>query len=261
MSEMGCVMGDTHSRVTGERIVTPQGGFNASWQRHLACYALTVPFIGPDSVVDVGCGTGHARHYLEPRQSVGVDLSHSSLESQDRPTVVADMRSLPFAPGSFGSVMCIHAIEHVPDPDRVVTESVRVLKPGGTAVFVTPNRLTFGRPDEIIDPYHFIEFDAFQLGDVCRPHFGSVELYGIFGSERYMDFFSAERRKLDVLLNLDPLKLRRLIPQRAKQVLYDWMLSRARRGDVSPATAFTVDDFDLRSDRLEEAMDVVAVCR
>ena len=36
-------------------------------------------------------------------------------------------------------------------------------KPGGAAVVVTPNRLTFARPDEIIDPYHYVEFDPGQL--------------------------------------------------------------------------------------------------
>ena len=67
------------------------------------------------------------------------------------------------ADGEFASVLSSHSVEHVPDPERVVAEAVRVLAPGGVAVFITPNRLTFGRPDEIIDPFHFIEFSADEL--------------------------------------------------------------------------------------------------
>ena len=175
--------------------------------------------------------------------------------------MVADMRGLPFPAGSFGSVVCIHAVEHVPDPERVVAQSAAMLSPGGAAVFVTPNRLTFGRPNEVIDPYHYVEFDASQLGDLCRPFFASTNLHGVFGSPRYMDFFAAERAQLDALLRKDPLKLRRFVPRRARQVLYDWKLSRARRGEDSQASDLTVEDFELRSEGLEEALDVVAVCK
>ena len=31
------------------------------------------------------------------------------------------------------------------------------------AVFVTPNRLTFGLADEIVDPYHHVEFSPQEL--------------------------------------------------------------------------------------------------
>ena len=254
-------MSEIYLKVTGERIVTPAGGFNASWQRHLACYALTAPYLGPGTVLDVGCGTGHAQSHLEPRRSVGIDLDHDSLVGQGRGAVRADMRRLPFGDETFGSVACIHAIEHVPDPQTVVAEAARVLEPGGTAVFVTPNRLTFGRPDEIIDPYHFIEFDSEQLAELCRHSFESVESYGLFGSARSMEFFAEERLHLARLLRKDPLRLRRFVPRKVKQVLYDWKLSRARRGEDSPASDFTIEDFELRSDRLAEALDVVAVCR
>jgi SAM-dependent methyltransferase len=252
-------MTETYPRITGERIVTPHGGFNASWQRHLACYALTAPFLASGPVMDLGCGTGHAHHHIEPR-SVGVDFDFGALVGQGRPTVRADMRRLPFRAGRFGAVACIHAIEHVPDPERAVAEVARAVRPGATVVFVTPNRLTFGKPDEVIDPYHYIEFDSDQLAALCTPFFRRVESYGVFASERYLEFWAGEQGKLDRMLRLDPLRLRRFIPRRGRQVLYDWSLSKARSSGDSPAGAFTIDDFDLRSEHLAEAQDVVAVC-
>ncbi len=253
-------MTGTYPRITGERIVSPHGGFNASWQRHLACYALTAPFLGRGPVMDLGCGTGHAQHHFEPGRSVGVDLDFSALAGQSRPAVRADMRTLPFRAGGFGAVACIHAIEHVPDPERAVAEVARAVRPGGTVVFVTPNRLTFGKPDEVIDPYHYLEFDSDQLAALCTPFFPKVESYGVFASDRYLAFWAGEHAKLDKMLRVDPLKVRRFIPRRGRQVLYDWTLSKARSSADSPASAFTIDDFDLRPEPLAEAQDVVAVC-
>jgi SAM-dependent methyltransferase len=240
--------------------MTAEGGFNPTWQRHVAAYSLADGFLPAGKVLDLGCGVGHSFHLLEPRETVGVDISPDALEGQDRETVVADMRSLPFPDDTFASVLSVQSLEHVPDPERVVAEVARVVQGDGTAMFVTPNRLTLGRPDEIIDPYHYREFDAQELGELCGERFGEVKVLGLFGSPRYMEIFDGERVKLDRLLAKDPLRLRRLVPMRAKQVLYDRLLERARKDDDPRAAAIDVNDFELRETGLEAALDVCAVC-
>lgn len=247
--------------VTGERVTTPAGGFNPTWQRHVAAYALTAPLLPPGPVLDLGCGVGHSYARLAPRRTVGVDVDAGALEGQDRETHVADMRALPFPAAAFDSVLSVQSIEHVPDPERVLAEAVRVLRPGGVAVFVTPNRLTFGRPDEIVDPYHHVEYDKDQLRALVAPFLDRVELHGLFGSPRYLELVEAERRRLDRLLGLDPLRLRRAVPRRARQRLYDTMLTRARRTPDPRAAAIRPEDFDLRDAGLDEALDLVAVGR
>ncbi|HNA24660.1 MAG TPA: class I SAM-dependent methyltransferase [Solirubrobacterales bacterium] len=249
------------AKITGERVMTPEGGFNPTWQRHVAAYKLAEPFFGPGQLLDLGCGVGHSFDLLAPRKTIGVDIDPGALEGQERETVVADMRRIPFEDGSFDSVLSVHSVEHVPDPEKVVAEVSRVLRPEGVAVFVTPNRLTFGRPDEIIDPFHFIEFDAAQLEALCRAGFREVETSGIFGTSRYMSIHDEERDRLDRLLGRDPLRLRRLVPVSAKQRLYDFMLRRSRSLDDPRAEQITADDFRLESEGLDHCLDVVAVCR
>jgi SAM-dependent methyltransferase len=247
-------------RVTGERVSTPEGGFGPTWQRHVAAYAAAAKLLPPGGrVLDLGCGVGHSHHLLG-RETVGVDIAPEALEGQGRETIVADMRSLPLPDDSFGAVVSIQSIEHVPDPERALAETRRVLEPGGTAIFVTPNRLTFGRPDEIIDPYHEVEFDRHELRAICEPFFDAVERHGLFGSERYMALVERERRRLDQLLRRDPLRLRRMVPRRARRWLYDRQLRRERSGP-GPEVAIEAGDFELRSERLDEALDLVAVCR
>ena len=253
--------GDRPARITGERVVTPAGGFNPTWQRHVAAYARFTDLLPPGRVLDLGCGVGHSHRLLAPRQTVGVDIDAEALAGQDRQTVQADMRDLPFADASFASVICVHAIEHIPDPERAVVEAARVLEAGGVAVFVTPNRLTFGRPDEIIDPYHEVELDADELRALCSAAFADVEVRGLFGSAAYMELFDEERRRLDRLLALDPLRLRRAVPKRARRRLYDRLLRSNRRGTDPRAEAIGVEDFELGPEGLAAALDVCAICR
>jgi SAM-dependent methyltransferase len=249
------------TEVTGERVSTPAGGFNPTWQRHVAAYAHCAGLLPEGKALDLGCGVGHSYELLAPRESVGLDLEPSVLVGQDRETQAGDMRALPFADASFDSVLSVQAIEHVPDPQRVVAEVRRVLRPGGVAVFVTPNRLTFGVAGEIIDPYHHVEFSAAELELRCRESFDAVEVRGIFGSRRYLDLVAAERRRLERLLRLDPLRLRRLLPRRLRQRLYDHGLRRQRSAADPAAAAITREDFALRGEPLAEALDLVAICR
>ena len=248
--------------VTGERVVTAEGGFNPTYQRHVATYRLCAPLLPDGRLLDLGCGVGHSFEELAPRETVGVDLSAEALEGQDRETHVADMRALPFGDGTFASVLSVQSIEHVPDPQSVLREVVRVLEPGGTAVFVTPNRLEFAKADEIIDPYHYVEFDPEELRALCAPHFDAVEVLGLFGSDRWRVLVDEELARLDRLLRMDPLRLRRLVPRRGRQLLYDWMLTRNRRKAAAPrALEITPEDFELRREGVEKAFDLIALCR
>lgn len=246
--------------ITGERVSTPAGGFNPTFQRHVAAYRLCGELLPDGPVLDLGCGVGHSYRELAPRRTVGVDVDPGALNGQDRETVVADMRALPLADHSFASVLAVQSLEHVPDPERVLAEVTRVLAPEGRAIFVTPNRLTFGRPDEIIDPYHYVEYDPHELRVLCQRFFAQVEVRGLQGSSRYLTLYHQERRELDRMLRLDPLRLRRLLPRTLRQWLYDRRLRRERQVPASGALDISPDDFSLTGDRLDSALDVVAIC-
>ena len=248
-------------RVTGERVSTPSGGFGPTWQRHVAAYAAAAELLPRGRLLDLGCGVGHSFHLLAPRETVGVDIEPAALTGQRRETHVADMRELPFPAAGFASVLSVQSLEHVPDPERVVREVRRVLAPGGVAMFVTPNTLTFGLPGEIVDPYHHVEFDEPGLRALCEDEFESVELRGLFGSARYLAIVERERERLEALVRRDPLRLRRLVPRRLRQSAYDRMLRRARATAGPDEAAIDVTDFELRGAPLAEALDLVAICR
>ncbi|MEA2125033.1 MAG: hypothetical protein QOI80_1815 [Solirubrobacteraceae bacterium] len=246
--------------VTGERVVTASGGFNPTFQRHVAAYREAARVLPDGPVLDIGAGVGHSFTELAPRPTTGLDLDPGALAGQARPTVVGDMRALPFADATFASVVAVHSIEHVPDPERALAEAARVLRPGGTAFYVTPNRLTFGLPDEIVDPYHYVELDAEQLSALLAPRFERVELRGLFGSPRYQALVAGERRLLERTVRLDRFGVRHRLSRRVRQRLYDATLSLARRRPSPAAAAITPDDFETRAEPLEQALDLIAIC-
>jgi SAM-dependent methyltransferase len=67
---------------------------------------------------------------------IGFDLALPALASAPDVArrVCGDMEQLPVTSDSIGFLFSWAAIEHVPNPERVLTEVVRVLNPGGVAI-------------------------------------------------------------------------------------------------------------------------------
>lgn len=93
----------------------------------------------------VGCGA-HGEMGIVPvsRRAFGVDLSLVAVErSRHRHPgfdyAAADGGRLPFAGGSFETLVCSEVLEHLEAPGRFLGECRRVLAPGGTLVLTTPN--------------------------------------------------------------------------------------------------------------------------
>jgi len=82
--------------------------------------------------VELGCGAGALRRIM-PRY-VGIDLAMVALRVQEGRGVQSYMEQLPLRDGSIDLVWSWAAIEHVPEPEPVLHEIARVLRPGGVAI-------------------------------------------------------------------------------------------------------------------------------
>lgn len=90
-------------------------------------------------VLDVGCADGWAREVLSHCQYVGLDYPTTALKLyMTRPQVYADGAYLPFSTGTFDTVLLLEVLEHVSNPERVLAEISRVLKPGGAILISVP---------------------------------------------------------------------------------------------------------------------------
>jgi 2-polyprenyl-6-hydroxyphenyl methylase / 3-demethylubiquinone-9 3-methyltransferase len=107
--------------------------------------------VGGLRALDIGCGGGFlAEEFavlgcqvaaVDPSPvSIGAARDHAAARGLDIDYRVGAGERLPFQDSAFDLASCCDVLEHVSDLDRVVSETARVLKPGGLYLFDTINR-------------------------------------------------------------------------------------------------------------------------
>ncbi len=95
-------------------------------------------------VLDIGCGDGHYAAAAFPGGlDAGIDITREIVaEAAEhgpyRSLAVADGTRLPYADGSFRTVVSNCVIEHIPNIEGLVAEVSRVLAPQGRFIFSVP---------------------------------------------------------------------------------------------------------------------------
>ncbi len=99
-------------------------------------------------ILDVGCNTGLPLvNFLKNTQDCkgyGIDINMHAIDSvKNHENYISlklyDGNTIPFEDNYFDHVMLHHVIGHVKDPNRILIEINRVLKPGATLSIITPN--------------------------------------------------------------------------------------------------------------------------
>lgn len=90
-------------------------------------------------VLDVGCGLRPYELFFDHAKYIGVDVPNSGRESEGkRPDFEFDGIYLPFDDASFDGVICTEVLEHAVNPDALLKEINRVLKPSGRLLITVP---------------------------------------------------------------------------------------------------------------------------
>ncbi len=253
---------------TGER---PGRGAHFAYDeaRHLAAYTFARELARDLVVLDAGCGEGFGTVLLAEtaRRVTGIDQSRDAIQAARTsfPKPNLDFRRLDVGALAgldlrFDLVTSFQVFEHLVDPGSFLRSVRSVLKPDGMLLLTTPNRLTTISEN----PYHVREYTADELGGVLRSVFGRVEVRSMMGSAKVRAFDAARARQVRRILRLDPLGLRRHLPDRLVRFAFGKLSLLVRRrvaeGDDT-TTTIALDDFHVEVESRPDALDLVALCR
>lgn len=236
--------------LTGERTLPDVPAENYWYRRHLAVYEWIGARVAGRRVLDMACGEGYGSEVLSRSAAtvVGVDANPDAHEHARLRYVRQNVRferglvETFGEPGSFDAIVFLQTIEHVQDPGAVLRHFRSLLAPEGVAYISTPNLLTLAPAGakKSDNPWHIKEYRAPEFRSLCESEFDNVELLGLFHARKL------RAHALALALGWDA------VHQRLG-------LTRTFYDRFTPA--ISAADFALRPDRLDAALDFLAICR
>jgi 2-polyprenyl-3-methyl-5-hydroxy-6-metoxy-1,4-benzoquinol methylase len=182
-------MMDQRWQYTGERLVPGAAWLQPMRIENLArfrFFAQHTPY--GRRALDLGCGAGEGTAYLHREHGwdvVGVDvavdaliMAHKEYGTSRAQFGAMDAGSLAFSDASFDAIVSVEVVEHLRIPQSYLREARRVLRPGGTFLLTTPNRLRSSPRPELRWPEHVREYSPSELLDLLGEVFIQIELWG-----------------------------------------------------------------------------------
>jgi SAM-dependent methyltransferase len=230
--------------LTGERTLPDLPEENYWFRRHLVVYEWIAERCAGLRVADLACGEGYGANLLAARAAevVGIDANpeaheHARLRYR-RPNLRFERGLVEEFDGRCDAVVFLQTIEHVRDPEALLD---RIAAAAPVAYISTPNRLTLAPPgaERSDNPWHLREYTVDEYRALLEPHFGEVEVLGVFHARRL--------RAHEIALRLGWDRVHRAL--RVTKPFYDRFVP-----------AISSSDFALRDRDLERALDFLAIC-
>ncbi|MDD5616425.1 MAG: methyltransferase domain-containing protein [Candidatus Methanoperedens sp.] len=172
---------------TGERFIPGMGGAQIHYE-HIHRYAFASLFVKGKKVLDLACGEGYGSNILskETEYVVGMDIDETAVEHARNKYL---LQNLEFIQGSildipilgsekFDVIICFEGIEHVEEPERLLSEVKRLLKKNGLFIVSSPNKKTYSDDPAYINPFHKKELYFIDFRDLLNKYFRNLLFFG-----------------------------------------------------------------------------------
>ena len=214
------------TEITSDQIVSD----NPLHQRLLKPYVVAGQWIGGD-LLEIGCGEGRGIQWLLPgiQSYTAIDKIENAVERlrlkyPSGKFTSGHLPPLPYPESSFDSIVSFQVIEHIEDDSLFLSEIHRVLRPHGVALITTPNRpMSLSR-----NPWHIREYTGSELASMAEKFFSHVEMKGIAGNEKVMQYHERNRKSVQKIMRWDIFDLQHRLPASWLRIPYD-MLNRGNR--------------------------------
>ncbi|HSK20600.1 MAG TPA: methyltransferase domain-containing protein [Longimicrobiales bacterium] len=251
-----------------ERIVPGTALWETSYPDHIQRYTFALEYVAAGSrVLDAGCGVGYGAAEVADRRGaavVAVDISAEALDLArrhfDRAAITwcrDDCQRLAEAAqhAPFDVIINFENIEHLAHPERFVERAADLLRPDGTLLTSTPNRLLLnhlrGAPADApsTNQYHLNELSEAEFRTMLGRHFEHVELW-------YQSPAGSSRLRL--LMHSAAVRLRVARPLRS---ISRWLRRLRPRGKHSGSRPPRLDSWTIARRDTGAAWTLIAVCR
>jgi len=151
-------------------------------------------------VLDAGAGQTPYREWFKHTRYVAVDFAegekawdYNSLDA------IGQLERLPFPDHTFDAVISTQVLEHVPEPEKMLREIFRVLKPGASLYLSAP--LGFGEHQQPYDYYRYTQYGlkyllekvGFLIHDI-KPRGGYFWYMAVISMWLYTYLFPSDRK-------------------------------------------------------------------
>jgi len=109
-------------------------------------------------LLDIGCGTKPYEPFLKVESYEGLEIESSNNLHQTKHDSLYDGQNLPFASDSFDTIISTQVLEHSFNPDKLLSEIQRVLKPHSYLILTVPFIW-----DEHEQPYDYARYTSFGI--------------------------------------------------------------------------------------------------
>jgi len=240
---------------------------NPIHQRLFKAYVVAQNYV-QGNLLEVGCGEGRGVD-LMMRKTTGftaidkIDEVIEELQKKHPAGKFMRMNIPPFADlpsNTYDSVISFQVIEHIKDDLLYLKEIHRVMKPGATALLTTPNRkMTLSR-----NPWHEREYLAEELNALASKVFNQVEVKGITGNKKVMEYYEQNRKSVQRIMQWDILNLQYRLPASILRIPYE-ILNRWNRNKLHTETANLVsgishEDYHV-TDNVSQALDLLLIIK
>jgi ubiquinone/menaquinone biosynthesis C-methylase UbiE len=238
---------------------------NPIHQRLLKAYYLAEEYIQGD-LLEIGCGEGRGIDLLKDKckSYTAIDKIKPVLDTlgekyKDVKFIHDNIPPLnKVADNSYDVIISFQVIEHIKNDKLFLEEIKRVLKPGGKALLTTPNiKMTLTR-----NPWHIREYTAEQLTQLASTIFDKVEMKGVAGNGKVMEYYENNKKSVRKIMRFDILNLQYNLPAPLLRIPYD-ILNRINRNKLKTSNDDLVNQIHhsdyLLSDKADEALDLFLI--
>lgn len=248
---------------TAERVSNRDASDNYVFQRSILAYYKAAELVSGD-VLEIGTGMGYGVEVVAPAADKYVTIDKSCAYNVELPAN-AEFRQmtvppLDFADESFDYVISFQVIEHIKNDKGFVAEVSRVLRKGGKFIVSTPNApMSLTR-----NPWHVREYKAEELKELLSNDFSQIDMMGVSGNKKIMEYYEANRRGVERITRFDILDLQHRLPRWMLQIPYDILnrLNRRRLLDQNNelTSSITMEDYSIEA-VTEECFDLYFIAQ